>query len=65
MYLFLFMKTLILEHDDTSKRPRTTIAQKQLEILKQAYNESSKPARHMRESLATKTGLDIRVVQVW
>ncbi|CAF0902045.1 unnamed protein product [Didymodactylos carnosus] len=53
------------EFDDTSKRPRTTISQKQLEILKQAYNTSSKPARHVREQLAAETGLDMRVVQVW
>ncbi|CAF0894732.1 unnamed protein product [Rotaria sordida] len=53
------------EFDDTSKRPRTTITQKQLEVLKQAYNTSSKPARHIRESLAAETGLDMRVVQVW
>ncbi|CAF2390125.1 unnamed protein product [Rotaria sp. Silwood2] len=53
------------EFDDTNKRPRTTITQKQLEVLKQAYNTSSKPARHIRESLAAETGLDMRVVQVW
>ena len=53
------------EFDDTSKRPRTTITQKQLEILKQAYNTSPKPARHVRETLAAETGLDMRVVQVW
>ena len=38
---------------------------KQLEILKQAYNTSPKPARHVRETLAAETGLDMRVVQVW
>ena len=54
-----------LEFDDTNKRPRTTITQKQLEILKQAYNTSPKPARHVRETLAAETGLDMRVVQVW
>lgn len=55
----------VLEFDDTNKRPRTTITQKQLEILKQAYNTSPKPARHVRETLAAETGLDMRVVQVW
>lgn len=54
-----------LEFEDISKRPRTTISQKQLEVLKDAYNISSKPARHIRESLAIETGLDMRVVQVW
>mgnify|MGYP001030179876 FL=1 len=56
---------LSIEFDDTNKRPRTTITQKQLEILKQAYNTSPKPARHVRETLAAETGLDMRVVQVW
>lgn len=61
--MFLFMSAL--EMDDVSKRPRTTITQKQLDILKQAYNISAKPARHIREALAIETGLDMRVVQVW
>nr|CAB3263425.1 Lhx3 LIM/homeobox protein Lhx3a type 1 [Phallusia mammillata] len=47
------------------KRPRTTITAKQLETLKIAYNQSSKPARHVREQLSAETGLDMRVVQVW
>lgn len=51
--------------DDASKRPRTTITAKQLEALKRAYNESPKPARHVREQLSAETGLDMRVVQVW
>jgi hypothetical protein len=55
---------LIEEFDDNNKRPRTTITAKQLEILKQAYNSSSKPPRHVREQLANDTGLDMRVVQV-
>ena len=44
---------------------RTTITAKQLEILKSAYKNSSKPARHIREQLSKDTGLDMRVVQVW
>lgn len=47
-----------------AKRPRTTISAKSLETLKQAYQASSKPARHVREQLAADTGLDMRVVQV-
>uniref|UniRef100_A0A8C9G5D0 Homeobox domain-containing protein n=1 Tax=Pavo cristatus TaxID=9049 RepID=A0A8C9G5D0_PAVCR len=45
--------------------PRTTITAKQLETLKNAYNNSPKPARHVREQLSSETGLDMRVVQVW
>uniref|UniRef100_A0A915C6W7 Uncharacterized protein n=1 Tax=Parascaris univalens TaxID=6257 RepID=A0A915C6W7_PARUN len=51
--------------DCNNKRPRTTISAKSLETLKQAYQASSKPARHVREQLAADTGLDMRVVQVW
>ena len=54
-----------LEYDDNNKRPRTTISAKQLDVLKQAYNTSSKPPRHIREQLASETNLDMRVVQVW
>ncbi|XP_036383691.1 LIM/homeobox protein Lhx3-like isoform X2 [Megalops cyprinoides] len=53
------------EADSTAKRPRTTITAKQLETLKTAYNNSPKPARHVREQLSSETGLDMRVVQVW
>ncbi|XP_035291429.1 LIM/homeobox protein Lhx3-like, partial [Anguilla anguilla] len=51
------------EADSTVKRPRTTITAKQLETLKIAYNNSPKPARHVREQLSSETGLDMRVVQ--
>ncbi|ESN90627.1 hypothetical protein HELRODRAFT_70815 [Helobdella robusta] len=51
--------------DNANKRPRTTITAKQLEALKRAYNDSPKPARHVREQLSAETGLDMRVVQVW
>ena len=59
--LFLFPE---LDIDNANKRPRTTITAKQLEALKRAYNESPKPARHVREQLSAETGLDMRVVQV-
>ncbi|KAL3121994.1 hypothetical protein niasHT_008588 [Heterodera trifolii] len=51
--------------DCGNKRPRTTISAKSLETLKLAYQDSKKPARHVREQLASQTGLDMRVVQVW
>ncbi|KAL3282023.1 hypothetical protein HHI36_005226, partial [Cryptolaemus montrouzieri] len=54
-----------LDGDQPNKRPRTTITAKQLETLKNAYNNSPKPARHVREQLSQDTGLDMRVVQVW
>ncbi|KPM05829.1 lhx3-like protein [Sarcoptes scabiei] len=51
------------QRESSSKRPRTTITAKQLETLKLAYNNSPKPARHIREQLSHDTGLDMRVVQ--
>lgn len=59
LFIYLFS-----EADSTAKRPRTTITAKQLETLKNAYNNSPKPARHVREQLSSETGLDMRVVQV-
>uniref|UniRef100_A0ACB8F0X2 LIM/homeobox protein Lhx3 n=1 Tax=Sphaerodactylus townsendi TaxID=933632 RepID=A0ACB8F0X2_9SAUR len=56
---------MFAEAESTAKRPRTTITAKQLETLKNAYNNSPKPARHVREQLSSETGLDMRVVQVW
>ena len=49
-----------------SKRrgPRTTIKAKQLEILKNAFSQTPKPTRHIREQLAKETGLPMRVIQV-
>ncbi|GLH03794.1 Segmentation protein paired, partial [Gryllus bimaculatus] len=46
-----------------SKRrgPRTTIKAKQLEILKNAFSQTPKPTRHIREQLAKETGLPMRV----
>ena len=44
--------------------PRTTIKAKQLEILKNAFNKTPKPTRHIREQLAKETGLPMRVIQV-
>ncbi|XP_055299833.1 LIM/homeobox protein Lhx5 [Sitodiplosis mosellana] len=50
-----------------SKRrgPRTTIKAKQLDVLKNAFSQTPKPTRHIREQLAKETGLPMRVIQVW
>ncbi|MEE6505253.1 hypothetical protein FKM82_005475 [Ascaphus truei] len=61
----IFILPMVSEAESTAKRPRTTITAKQLETLKNAYNNSPKPARHVREQLSSETGLDMRVVQVW
>lgn len=62
---FSFIPVTEFDIDNANKRPRTTITAKQLEALKRAYNDSPKPARHVREQLSAETGLDMRVVQVW
>ena len=53
--------------DKENKRrgPRTTIKAKQLDVLKNVFNQSPKPTRLMREQLAKETGLPMRVIQVW
>lgn len=63
--LGLYLSDGSLDGEGSNKRPRTTITAKQLETLKTAYNNSPKPARHVREQLSQDTGLDMRVVQVW
>ena len=65
MSIFLKWDDLISDSNDGNKRPRTTITTRQMEVLKEAYKNSPKPARHVREQLAQDTGLDMRVVQVW
>ena len=54
------------EVEERGKRrgPRTTIKAGQLEVLKNAFNQSPKPTRHVREQLANETGLPMRVIQV-
>lgn len=64
MEITLRVLEMFAEAESTAKRPRTTITAKQLETLKNAYNNSPKPARHVREQLSSETGLDMRVVQV-
>lgn len=60
---------LILDEEDeenspNTKRPRTSINAEQLEGLKNAYNVTRKPSKSMREVLAKKFSLDIKVIQV-
>ena len=62
---FAVCNNLLADGVDGNKRPRTTITARQMEVLKEAYKNSPKPARHVREQLAQDTGLDMRVVQVW
>ncbi|TRY70589.1 hypothetical protein TCAL_02806 [Tigriopus californicus] len=57
------------KNDDSKENkrrgPRTTIKAKQLEVLKNVFNQTPKPTRLMREQLAKETGLPMRVIQVW
>ena len=55
-----------VDENDNGKRrgPRTTIKAKELEVLKDAFNQTPKPTRHVREQLARATGLPMRVIQV-
>ena len=55
-----------VDENDNGKRrgPRTTIKAKELEVLKDAFNQTPKPTRLAREQLARATGLPMRVIQV-
>ncbi|RWS15332.1 LIM/homeobox protein Lhx3-like isoform X2 [Dinothrombium tinctorium] len=58
-------KAFAITFSASSNEVQIGIKTKQLETLKNAYNSSPKPARHVREQLSHDTGLDMRVVQVW
>ena len=51
--------------DGKRRGPRTNITAKQLEMLKNIFNQNPKPTRLMREQLAKDTSLSMRVIQVW
>merc|ERR1711971_1029601 len=54
------------EGKDGKKRgPRTTIRAKQLDVLRNVFEQTPKPTRLMREQVAKETGLPMRVIQVW
>ena len=48
-----------------TKRPRTILNAAQRYDFREAFKQSQKPCRKVREQLADKTGLSVRVVQVW
>lgn len=48
-----------------TKRPRTILNAVQRDNFREAFKQSQKPCRKVRENLAEKTGLSVRVVQVW
>lgn len=48
-----------------TKRPRTILNAEQRKEFHAAFEASKKPCRKVREHLAERTGLNVRVVQVW
>lgn len=54
----------LIDANGKRRGPRTTIKPKQLETLRRAFESAPKPSRHIREQLATETGLNMRVIQV-
>lgn len=51
--------------DGRRSKTRTSINPQQLEVLVQAYNQEQRPSKLAREELMAKTGLDMKVIQVW
>lgn len=51
--------------DGKKHKTRTSINPHQLDILLEAYAREQKPSKQMREDLMAKTGLDMKVIQVW
>merc|ERR1739842_134682 len=53
------------EKEGKKRGPRTTIRAKQLDVLRNVFEQTPKPTRLMREQVAKETGLPMRVIQVW
>lgn len=51
--------------DNKRTKPRTSINPQQLELLMQVYSKEQRPSKPLREELMAKTGLDMKVIQVW
>lgn len=47
------------------RTPRTNITNEQLDMLSKCFADNDKPTREVREELSQKTGLTMRVIQVW
>ena len=51
--------------DSKKSKTRTSITPQQLEVLMAVYCKEQRPSRVVREDLMAKTGLDMKVIQVW
>lgn len=51
--------------DGRRSKTRTSINPQQLEVLMQIYNQEQRPSKQTREELMAKTGLEMKVIQVW
>lgn len=51
--------------DGRRSKTRTSINPQQLEVLMQTYSLEQRPSKLAREELMAKTGLDMKVIQVW
>lgn len=52
-------------NDGKKSKTRTSITPQQLEVLMAVYNREQRPAKAVREDLVAKTGLEMKVIQVW
>ena len=54
-----------ISSDNRKPKTRTSINPQQLEVLLETYSREQRPSKPMREELMAKTGLDMKVIQVW
>ena len=54
-----------ISNDSRKPKTRTSINPQQLEVLLETYSREQRPSKPMREELMAKTGLDMKVIQVW
>ena len=54
-----------ISSDGKKSKTRTSITPQQLEVLMAVYNREQRPSKLVREDLMAKTGLEMKVIQVW
>ena len=58
------LENAIIDNPGLVRRRRRKTSAKELEILEIAFKECEKPSKETRQEIATKTGMDLKAVQV-
>jgi Homeodomain len=58
------LENAIIDNPGLARRRRRKTTARELEILEMAFKECEKPSKEIREEIASKTGMDLKAVQV-